>query len=101
MLRPLPAGLAAAAPSNDARFRRPTLGPRRADRRLFPLAVASLAALCLSGCALGRSVVDIRPPVSAASGSSGTAVKIVAVADQRSFEASPRSPSTPSLGDAA
>jgi uncharacterized lipoprotein YajG len=101
MRQPLPAGFAAAVPCNAVQFPPPKRGSRRADRRLFPLAVAALAGLCLSGCALGRSVIDIQSPAAAASGSTGTAVKIVSVADRRSFEASPRSPSTPSLSDAA
>jgi hypothetical protein len=58
----------------------------------------AVVGIALSGCALGRDVVDVAPPTGVMA--TGTAVaKIVDVKDQRMFEASPRDPSTPSLQD--
>ncbi len=67
---------------------------------LRPIAVPILIAVTLSACALGRSVIEVTPPASAAS--SGTAaVKITEVRDTRRFTINPRDPSEPSLGEAA
>lgn len=64
------------------------------------LALPLLAGFILSGCALGRSVLDIEaPPVAAVS--VGQPVKIVEVKDARVFSASPKDPSQPSLSEAA
>ncbi len=73
-------------------------------RRLFslvrPLAIPTLLAASLSACALGRSVIEVAPPASAAS--VGTAaVKVTEVRDLRRFTVNPRDPSEPSLGEAA
>ena len=54
----------------------------------------------LSGCALGRSEIDIMSPATVTSMSTAL-VKIVDVIDQRKFEAAPGQPSTPSLERAA
>src|SRR5689334_551286 len=64
------------------------------------LALPVLAALLASGCALGRSVIDVKAPARSAV-ASGPAVKIVEVRDIRRFEVDPGDPSQPSLGDAA
>ena len=56
----------------------------------------ALVALLLSGCALGRSTVEITPP-SAVNPDGGVDAKIVAVDDLRKFEARPDDAGTPSL----
>jgi uncharacterized lipoprotein YajG len=63
------------------------------------LLAPALAGLLLSGCALGRSVVEIPPPASGAAVEGKVPAKIVEVQDSRKFEASPPNPSTPSLGN--
>jgi hypothetical protein len=65
--------------------------------RVIPL--IGLAVL-VSGCALGRDVLDVRVPVPP-NASAGPAVKVVRVTDQRTFEAKPQDASTPSLKEAA
>jgi hypothetical protein len=72
---------------------------RRAGARSRAMAVPILLGLALSACALGRSVVDVQTPTSRASTGPGLA-RISEVRDLRKFEAAPRDPSTPSLGDA-
>ena len=73
---------------------------RRLISLLRPLAIPTLLAASLSACALGRSVIEVVPPASAAS--AGTAaVKVTEVRDLRRFTVNPRDPSEPSLGEAA
>lgn len=61
-----------------------------------------LVSLCvgifLSGCAVGRGVVDVQVPPSS-SPDAGTPVKIVSVVDKRVFQEKPPQPSMPSLKD--
>ena len=64
------------------------------------VALPFVAGALLSGCALGRSVIDVDVPQVAAA-SSGQPVKIVEVKDARVFSASPKDPSQPSLSEAA
>ena len=59
-----------------------------------------VAGFLLSGCALGRSVIDVNVPDVAAA-ATGQPVKIVEVKDARVFLASPKDPSQPSLSDEA
>jgi hypothetical protein len=60
----------------------------------------ALFATSLSACALGRSVVDIEPaPAATATNDAKAVAKITEVRDLRKFEASPRDPSSPSLGE--
>jgi hypothetical protein len=58
--------------------------------------VVFCAGIALSGCAVGRGVVDVRVPPSS-SPDAGTPVKIVEVVDKRIFQLKPPQPSTPSL----
>jgi hypothetical protein len=60
----------------------------------------ALFALLLSGCAAGRSTVEITPP-SAINPVGGAYAKIVTVDDLRKFEASPSVPRIPSLENAS
>ena len=60
----------------------------------------ALLALLLSGCAAGRSTVEITPPT-AVNPVGGAYAKIVTVDDVRKFEASPRMPRIPSLENAS
>jgi hypothetical protein len=60
----------------------------------------ALLAVLLSGCALGRSTVEIAPP-SAVNPNSGAYAKIVSVEDLRKFEARPDDAGTPSLQNAS
>lgn len=60
--------------------------------------VALCAGVFLSGCAVGRGVVDVRVP-SSSSPAAGTPVKIVSVVDKRVFQKKPPQPSMPSLKD--
>lgn len=69
-------------------------------RHLRALLSPMLLALLLSGCAVGRSTVEIRPP-SAANPDGGAYASIVSVNDLRMFEARPRDAGTPSLQNAA
>lgn len=71
-------------------------------RAFTPLIMCAVLGGTLAGCALGRDVVDVAPPmVTAPSGAmTGAPAKIVVVSDNRVFEAAPREPSTPSLQDA-
>lgn len=65
-------------------------------KRLSFAALVVLAGL-LTGCAAGRSTIDI-PQAPTATATTGKAfVKIVEVRDLRRFEAAPKNPSTPSL----
>ena len=87
------------------RFERIRLQKSMLQRSLSLSFVKSLSILTLvgglaSGCALGRSVIDVHAPQTAAP-VSGEAVKIVEVIDARQFSTNPRDPSQPSLGDAA
>src|SRR5579862_3762801 len=75
------------------------MAQHRAVARFSKLALPLLLAFSLSACALGRSVVDITPPQSTATDTKAYA-KIVAVTDDRLFEAAPEDAGTPSLGDA-
>ena len=73
---------------------------RRINSFLRPLVIPILLVVSLSACALGRSVIEVTPPASAAI--AGTAaVKITEVRDTRRFTVNPRDPSEPSLGEAA
>jgi hypothetical protein len=60
----------------------------------------ALLALLMSGCAVGRSTVEITPPT-AINSVGGAYAKIVAVDDLRKFEASPGDPRIPSLENAS
>lgn len=60
--------------------------------------VALCAGVFLSGCAVGRGVVDVRVPPSSEP-VAGTPVKIVSVVDKRVFMKKPPQPSMPSLKD--
>jgi uncharacterized lipoprotein YajG len=77
-----------------ARLRVPVLG-----HAFAPVVCCALLGGMLSGCALGRDIVDVMPPTSVAPTGMAPA-KIVGVTDKRVFEAAPRNPSTPSLQDA-
>jgi hypothetical protein len=66
---------------------------------LVPVIFCTIVGVALSGCAFGRDVVDIAPPMSVAPNGMAVA-KIVDVNDKRMFEAAPRIPSTPSLQNA-
>ncbi len=61
-----------------------------------PLISCLFLGFALSGCAVGRSEIDIMSPTAVTSMSTAL-VKIVDVKDQRKFEAAPGQPSTPSL----
>lgn len=66
------------------------------------VAIPALLAFCVSGCALGRSVIDVFVPAPTnASADSTHLVKITEVRDLRKFEVNPKDPSQPSLGDLA
>jgi hypothetical protein len=69
------------------------------DRPIVVMA-ALAATLLVSGCAVTRSEVKLGagPAVAATAVASGKSVAIGKVVDARRFEASPREPSTPSLG---
>jgi hypothetical protein len=66
---------------------------------LRALAIPVLIGFLASGCAAGRSVIDVNVPEATAP-ESGPAVKIVDVRDLRQFEVNPADPSKPSIGDA-
>jgi hypothetical protein len=60
----------------------------------------ALFALLLSGCAVGRSTVEITPP-RAVNPESGAYARIVSVDDLRKFDPKPDDPGTPSLQNAS
>jgi hypothetical protein len=65
--------------------------------KLFGCITLAVVALTFGGCATSRSTV--KPTVAAvANPTEGTAIKIVTVVDQRTFEHKPSDPSIPSLG---
>ena len=74
---------------------------RRLQALIRAIAVPALLGLCVSGCALGRSVIDVSvPPPTNASDDSKQVVKITEVRDLRHFEVNPNDPSQPSLAKA-
>ena len=73
----------------------------KAIRLLRIVVLPSLIAVALSACAIGRSVVDVDPPVSTAPVSGAHFVKIVAVNDLRHFEAAPSDAERPRLESSA
>jgi len=68
-----------------------------AVRKLLGTIIIAVAALSLGGCSITRSTI-VPTVANTTNPTEGTAIKIVAVSDQRVFELWPRSPSTPSLG---
>jgi hypothetical protein len=72
----------------------------RSIRHLGVFLWPAVLALLLSGCAVGRSTVEITPP-SAINPVGGAYAKIVDVDDLRKFEAAPGDPQTPSLENAS
>ncbi len=65
------------------------------------IAVPALLGFCVSGCALGRSVIDVSVPAPTnVSDNSTHIVKIIEVRDLRHFEVNPNDPSQPSLSKA-
>jgi uncharacterized lipoprotein YajG len=64
------------------------------------LLLPALVALLLTGCAVGRSTLEITPP-SAVNPDRGSYAKIVSVEDLRKFEAKPEDAGTPSLQNAS
>jgi hypothetical protein len=72
----------------------------RAINLLRTLALPLLCAVTLSACALGRSEVNVTAPTGAATNGKAFA-KIVAVDDNRVFEAAPSDAGTPSLQNAS
>lgn len=71
-------------------------------RRMLPflrtMIVPVALGFCVSGCALGRSVIDVNVPEPTTSVDSAQIVKITEVHDLRKFEVNPKDPSQPSLG---
>lgn len=72
----------------------------RTIRQFNVYLLPALLALLLSGCAVGRSTVEIKSPT-ALNTDTGTYARIVSVDDLRKFEASPDDPRTPSLENAS
>ncbi len=64
-------------------------------RRFLVIGVVAL----LGGCAVGRSVVTLEQPQAVQNPATGAMVRINSVEDARVFEAEPKNPSTPSLGE--
>ncbi len=62
------------------------------------LAVPFLVIL-LSGCATGRTVLDVNAPTAEALGEQAVAFKVVSIDDARTFELKPRQANIPSLRD--
>jgi uncharacterized lipoprotein YajG len=67
-------------------------------RKMLRSAVLVLACVGVTGCATNRGVLNVQTQVPP-NPTSGKAVKIVTVVDQRKFEAASRNPSVPSLKD--
>lgn len=72
----------------------------KASHLVRALALPTVLALALSACALGRSVINVTPPVGAATDGKAFA-KIMEVRDIRTFEARPSDAGTPSLQNAS
>src|SRR6266852_9143453 len=67
-------------------------------RRVFRFGVALGVAWVLSGCAVTRGIIDVRPQIVPAP-TTGRIVSLSSIEDRRHFEAAPEDPSTPSLKD--
>jgi hypothetical protein len=65
--------------------------------KTFKILVGLLLVTALSGCVLGRSVLDLKVSEPIGNPINGVAVRIVEVKDKRLFEKDPEIPETPSL----